>query len=265
MKKIMTTLLSICLLVSLCVACKDKDEDGGVKSTPTSKPTVAATATITATPTAQATPSATPSGTPASDPEVDAMLFRFWMEDEYAWENISNVKETGLEDYAIKINVDLEYEEGAGIKIIPQTGDPYFLIFPSSDTGKTFSLKDYPVLKIRIKNESPATTGQFFIARNGQNNVTGDDEIHFTITAEDSEFKEYIVDLKEANGEAYINAGNVSALRIDAVDLYGVKDPTPEDAFKDGDPYTIYIDYFGFFKTMEDAQAWNPGHVTAAK
>lgn len=267
MKKILATILSVCLMLSLFAACKDKEGDADNTPTPktTATATAKATAGSTATAAATATSSATakPESTPAADPEVDAMLFRFWTEDAYAWENIKNVLDTGIEDFAIKINVDFEYEEGAGIKIMAQTGDPYFLIFPSSDTGKTFSLKDYPILKIRMKNETPATSSQFFLARNGKNNVTGDDELSFDISANDTEYKEYIVNLQETKGEEYIGAGDVSALRIDAVDLYGVKDPTPEDAFKDSEPYTVYIDYFGFFKTVEDAQAWNPGHIAA--
>ena len=28
---------------------------------------------------------------------------------------------------------------------------------------------------------------------------------------------------------------------------------------------SVYVDYFGFFKTVEDAQNWNPAHVTNAQ
>lgn len=161
----------------------------------------------------------------------------------------------------MKVAAELEFEEDAGLKITVQSGDPYFLIVPASDTGETFSLEEYPVLKIRIKNESPSTTGEFFIARNGQNNVAAGDEIQYDITANDTEFKEYIVNLKELKGESFVSAGDVSALRVDTVNLTSAKNPTAEEAFSDAEPFVVYIDYFGFFKTVADAEAWNPAHV----
>ena len=136
-----------------------------------------------------------------ADPEVDAMLFRFWTEGEYGWINIDSAGDTGLPSDSLVIGVQLEYEDEAGLKIIAQTGDPYFLIVPASDMGEYFSLADYPVLKIRMRNETPSTVGELFINRSGANNVTADDEIQYDITANDTEFKEYIIDLKELMGE----------------------------------------------------------------
>ena len=262
MKKWITFILTICLAVSLFTACGEKQEAPEKTASPKATASVTAKTTESAKATPETTPTVVPTKAPDADPEVDAMLFRFWSEEEYGWENITNAAdETGLPEYALKVAAELEFEEDAGLKITVQSGDPYFLIVPASDTGETFSLEEYPVLKIRIKNESPSTTGEFFIARNGQNNVAAGDEIQYDITANDTEFKEYIVNLKELKGESFVSAGDVSALRVDTVKLTSAKNPTAEEAFSDAEPFVVYIDYFGFFKTVADAEAWNPAHV----
>ena len=267
MKKWMMVLLSLCLSLSPFTACSNQEENEEATASPTAAATATPTAESAETPesTSEATPTTAPEEDPDADPEVDAMLFRFWTEGEYGWINIDSAGDTGLPSDSLVIGVQLEYEDEAGLKIIAQTGDPYFLIVPASDMGEYFSLADYPVLKIRMRNETPSTVGELFINRSGANNVTADDEIQYDITANDTEFKEYIIDLKELMGEEFVSAGEVSALRLDVVNLADVEDPTAEDAYADGEPYTVYIDYLGFFKTVEDAEAWNPAHLAAAE
>ena len=266
MKKLTGIFLSLCLVLSLFAACGEKKENPEATATTNATATTKATATAKATdpataePTAAEPTAAAPTAEP--DPEVDAMLFRFWTEDEFGWENIRDAAAvTGLPEASLILAAELEYAEGAGLKITPQTQDPYFFIVPSSDTGESFSFAEYPILKIRMKNESPSELGELYIATNGQNVVSADDKLPFEITPNDTEFKEYIVDLKELKGEEYVNAGNVSALRVDAVNYKLVENPTAEEAYENGTPFAIYIDYFGFFKTVADAQAWNPAHV----
>lgn len=75
---------------------------------------------------------------------------------------------TGLPEASLILAAELEYAEGAGLKITPQTQDPYFFIVPSSDTGESFSFAEYPILKIRMKNESPSELGELYIATNGR-------------------------------------------------------------------------------------------------
>ena len=243
MKKWMMVLLSLCLSLSLFTACSNQEENEEATASPTAAATATPTAESAETPesTSEATPTTAPEEDPDADPEVDAMLFRFWTEGEYGWINIDSAGDTGLPSDSLVIGVQLEYEDEAGLKIIAQTGDPYFLIVPASDMGEYFSLADYPVLKIRMRNETPSTVGELFINRSGANNVTADDEIQYDITANDTEFKEYIIDLKELMGEEFVSAGEVSALRLDVVNLADVEDPTAEDAYADGEPYTCLL------------------------
>ena len=58
-------------------------------------------------------------------------------------------------------------------------------------------------------------------------------------------------------GQDFVEARKqVESLRFDALAI------TPE-TFANMDPESayLYIEYFGFFKTVEDAQNWNPAHV----
>ena len=90
-----------------------KDKERGMRTTRQPKTTATATAKATAGSTATAAATATssatakPESTPAADPEVDAMLFGSGRKDAYAWgEYQKYVLDTGIEDFAIKINVD---------------------------------------------------------------------------------------------------------------------------------------------------------------
>lgn len=87
MKKLTGIFLSLCLVLSLFAACGEKKENPEATATTNATATTKATATAKATDPATAEPTAA-APTAEPDPEVDAMLFRFWTEDEFGWENI---------------------------------------------------------------------------------------------------------------------------------------------------------------------------------
>lgn len=261
MKRIGILLLALCLALSLFAGCSGDENTKDPKPTAATQPPASAPAKPTATANVTVPPTEAPTPDLNADPKVDAMLFRFWTEDEFAWENYNNASETGVPENVQIMNAEVSYEKDAGLKIIAQTEDPYFVIVPSSDTGEEFSLADYPILKIRMKNMSPSVRGELYIARGGTKIVAAEDKLPFEISANDTEFKEYIVDIGAVNGEKYLDAGEVSVMRVDAVNIKEVE-PSAADSYEAGTPYQIYIDYFGFFKTTAEAEAWNPAHVT---
>ena len=70
------------------------------------------------------------------------------------------------------------------------------------------------------------------------------------------------LDLAALKGEDFlaVNNGTLACVRLDIVNLTPWKDQIEEKA-GDG-TYMIYLDYFGFFKTVEDAQNWVPSHLS---
>ena len=59
----------------------------------------------------------------------------------------------------------------------------------------------------------------------------------------------------EIKGQSYIDGRTtVGSVRLDGLSI-------SETELAETDSAILYIDYFGFFKTVEDANAWNPAHV----
>ena len=267
MKKLLVLIMVMCLSVSLFVGCGEEE----TSSDATKAPTAAATATATVAPTEQATvapteaptvaPTEAPTQAPAAeDPEVDAMLYRFYNPDKYMWDSetfISSEDEgTGLT--AVGPSCLYFYDEDESALCIQLTNyDPYFPI-KGGETGENFNLSEYPVFKIRLKNETCFEMFETFLMIG--TGATGDDNFRFEITSEDEEYKEYIVDIGEKNGQEFLTKRDpISGVRLDALAI----GPESVNDLANPSPY-LFIEYFGFFKTVEDAQNWNPAHVTPA-
>lgn len=260
-KKILAIIMAICLSVTMLAACGENEGESETSKKPaasaaTEKP--AATATAEATPTEEPTPKPTPVPV-AEDPEVDAKLFRFHYADEYMWaaEGFMTSDDVKLGETAAGFACEYSYEEGEGLKIEVLLEDPYFMIPGTGEDGESsFNLEDYPVFKIRLKNETLATLFEAFATKNplGANAA---EHFAFEISAEDTEYKDYIFDFSANKDDAYFsNLMPLGGIRMDCLSI-------SQDQIDEGNTI-VYIDYFGFFKTVEDAENWNPAHVTAA-
>ena len=256
----------MCLTASLFAAC------GETEATPdaTKAPTAAATATAVATATATAAPTEAPTEEPteapteaptkapsAADPEVDAKLYRFYNPDDYMWasESFITSEDEGTGLTAVGPACIYFYDEDESALCIQLTNyDPYFPIKGGED-GENFNLSEYPVFKIRLKNETCFEMFETFLMIG--TGATGDDNFRFEITSEDEEYKEYIIDIGEKNGQEFLTKRDpISGVRLDALAI----GPESVNDLANPSPY-LFIEYFGFFKTVEDAQNWNPAHV----
>lgn len=255
----------MCLTVTLFAGC------GESEATPdaTKAPTAAATATAAPTeePTAEPTeeptvePTVEPTEEPAAeDPEVDAMLYRFYDPDKYMWtsDTFISAEDEGTGLTAIGPACLFFYDEDESALCIQLTNyDPYFAI-TGGETGDNFNLSEYPVFKIRLKNETCFEIFESFLMIGS--GATGDDNFRFNISSEDEEYKEYIVDIGATNGQEFLTKRDpISGVRLDALAI----GPDSVNDLANPSPY-LFIEYFGFFKTVEDAQNWNPAHVTPA-
>ncbi len=265
MRKFLVLIMVMCLTVTLFAGC------GESEATPdaTKAPTAAATATAAPTeePTAEPTeeptvePTVEPTEEPAAeDPEVDAMLYRFYDPDKYMWtsDTFISAEDEGTGLTAIGPACLFFYDEDESALCIQLTNyDPYFAI-TGGETGDNFNLSEYPVFKIRLKNETCFEIFESFLMIGS--GATGDDNFRFNISSEDEEYKEYIVDIGSTNGQEFLTKRDpISGVRLDALAI----GPDSINDLANPSPY-LFIEYFGFFKTVEDAQNWNPAHVTPA-
>lgn len=241
MKKITVVLfaLSLVLIMSACGGT-------GEKTDPTPTPVITAEPTAVPTPTAEPTPA--PTRVP--DPEVDAVIFNFFYENDHGYDTIGMTNQC-----------DVEWVSGKGLGVFPVSEDPWIQIEPIGPNDEEVNLIDYPIFKIRIWNQTPGVTFEAFTRRAGAA-ISGDDLFQKGIAANGTEFIDLIIDLKELKGEAFVkeNNGTVSEIRLDLINLTPPK-ATVEEHAGDGS-IVIYVDYFGFFKTVEDAQSWVPTHLT---
>lgn len=226
-----------------------------IPTVPTQAPTKAPTTPPTQAPTP--TPTAVPTQTPVKDEEeVDAILYRFYAPDNYMWKSDTfiNSKATGVGMTATGPACTYfcdPVERALVIQI--HTVDPYFAIKGGED-GKTFNLSEYPVFKIRLKNETVSTTFETHLMIT--NGATYGDRISFFISGEDKTFKNYVYDIGQQKGPSFLAARNpISGIRLDGLSIY-----QHELEMSEATPY-LHIEYFGFFKTMEDAVRWNPPHL----
>ena len=68
--------------------------------------------------------------------------------------------------------------------------------------------------------------------------------------------KDYIFDFATKGDEYFTNLKPVGGIRLDCLSI-------TQEQLDEGSG-SVYVDYFGFFKTVEDAQNWNPAHVVPA-
>ena len=259
LKKVLVLIMAVCLSVSLFAACGSDEGTTNATKAPASKaPAASATVAPTQAPTKAPTAEPTEAPTPkpfVEDPAVDAILYRFHHADKYMWEveDFISSDDTGVGQTAIGVACNYWHEEDEGLAIEVLLTDPYFMLTGKGDAGKEFNLADYPIFKIRLKNETLATKFEAFVCAGAH--AKGGEEFQIDITAEDTEYKEYIVNFAEIKDQAYMDAkAPVGAIRMDALSISDAE-------ISEGDSSTIYVDYFGFFKTVEDAQNWNPSHV----
>ncbi|MBQ9922318.1 MAG: S-layer homology domain-containing protein, partial [Clostridia bacterium] len=127
------------------------------------------------------------------------------------------------------------------------TGDLYFVIKEELDTS-------YEWIKMRIRNHSDAENFEFHFASSGTGGkVTAESCTHFPISAKDSEFKEYIFNIKQCNaatnGADSAWTGKATQLRFDCMWIAEPSGQMPKGSQMD-------IDYIAFFKSEEDAKAF---------
>ena len=144
------------------------------------------------------------------------------------------------EDYATLVSTH-DLEEG-------QNGDPYFIIKRELDTK-------YEWIKLRVRNRSEATMFEFHFASDGtKGNIVGESCTHFPISSGDTEFKEYIYNIKERNsitkdGAESVWTGTATQLRFDSMWIAEPSGQMPKGS-------TMDIDYIAFFETEEEAKAF---------
>jgi hypothetical protein len=213
-------LLLVCLMVVSFIGCK-----GGEEETP--EPT--ATPVPTDTPEPTPTPTPTPEPTPDPDEGLDAILYRFALEGEEAFFRYGMVQ--GV------MNADLDYtDEGLTIIVLNQS-DPYFTI-PLPDGA--IDITEYPIFKMLLKHNAGVTTGEFYVGFDGEA-ITGVQQ-NYTYTVDKGEdWQEIYIDWSEKKPEAQ----TITTFRAD------ILGNPPVDS-------EIVIDFFGFFKTMEDAENYIP-------
>lgn len=243
-KKILVVIMTL-LLITTFVACR---RDTDIEPTATPKTTPAATSEPTEEPTPTVEP--TPEVTRVPDPEVDAVIFNFFYENDYGH---SLLGETQMIEY--------RWEQGKGLAIFPQDKDPWIQVQPTTEDDGEVNLTEYPIFKIRMQNKTPGTNFEAFIQRAGQAFAAGD-QFTSTISPDATDFVDLIIDLRTLKGDAWVseNNGVVSNIRLDLVNLDAAQSAILEHAGDES--IVIYVDYFGFFKTVEDAQNWTPTHVT---
>lgn len=96
-------------------------------------------------------------------------------------------------------------------------------------SGLQINTLDYGFVKIRMKNMSDNTSGHIYFMTSGDTKFSGDKHVKFTVSKNDTSFKEYIIDLTSCK----YYKGTVTQLRID---------PT------DADKGSFEIDYVGVFR-----------------
>jgi len=243
-KKIIIIILVALTVLSL-VSCNKKEK----APEPTATPTATEKSNPTPNPTASPEPTVAPTRVP--DPEVDALITNFYYENDIGYELLGNIQQC-----------DYEWVEGKGLAVYPSSEDPWIQIIPETDKGEQINIKSYPVLKIRLMNNTPGTTFEAFLKRS-DGDITGDDLFQTTIVANSTEYVDVIINLIGLKGEAFVNVneGIVTDIRLDCVNLSTVKAQI-EEAVGDKS-FVVYVDYIGFFKTEAEAKNWNPTHVTA--
>lgn len=244
MKKRIALLIMILVVAMLFGACS-----GDIKKDPleTATPKVTQEAEPTPEPTPTVEPTPVPTREP--DPEFDGFAFHFFHE-----------YDNGHFLILDESQCDYEYVEGKGLAIYPESEDPWVLVELAGPDGEEVNIIDYPVIKLRFQNKTPGIGGEFFMKRT-EGVVAGDLVSGIKLVANEEDFSEYIINLASKNGKAFVeqNGGVAVAIRLDLVNLTPAKSEV-EDQAGTGE-MVIYLDYFAFFKSVEDAENWVPSHL----
>jgi len=196
-----------------------------VDTTNTPKPT--------ATPKPTNTPDPTPSPTPDIDAEVDAILYRFAYEGEEIVDNMFG----GI---PLKpMNSTHEYTEEGLLITIEDVADPYFNVPLPDDM---IDITKYTIFKMHFKSSSKATGGQLYFGYDGDSIQAGMNQARTFKAEATDDWQVIYMDFSEIKFEG---AEVLTAFRADI--LGGSISNS-----------TITVDYFGFFKSMEDAKSYIP-------
>ena len=240
MKKSLALILALVLTMSLFAACGSDEGE----ATATNKPATTSPAkpTPTKAPTEAPTATQAPEETkPPVEDDVDAQLFRFYDNTSYMWDS----------DYPVPAEGKNCYPSFNDALFIDIKGEDPFVKIDGRGEGASdefFSLAEYPVLKICLLNNTPSTELELFLAA-GEGDKA-EDCFHAEITAEDEEFQTYVFDISKLKGRAFVEAREeLNHIRIDCVNYPG---------FTAESMYSFSVAYFGFFKTVEEAEAWTP-------
>jgi len=143
-------------------------------------------------------------------------------------------------------------------------GDPHINVDVDDFDSK------YEWVKLRIKNLSDATQFEIhFISTATDGKLTGESCTHFPISTRDTEYKEYIYNVKEQNlASQSVNgltlteskwSGTISNVRLDCMWMAEPSGQMPKGS-------QMEIDYVAFFETEEDAKAYaGPKKISAAE
>ncbi|MGI6529689.1 MAG: hypothetical protein ACOX3J_08405 [Clostridia bacterium] len=222
-KKLLLLLL-IALMVVSFIGCKG---GGGTDKTPEPTDTPAPTDT----PEPTATPTPTPEPTPDPDEGVDAVLYRFALEGE-------NIIDTMFEGNDINPTyAEAEFtEEGLHLTVV-DFHDPIFNL-PMPDGA--LDIHEYPIFKMIFKHTAGISDGEFYVACDGEAITGAGQHVKFNVDSGE-DWQEVYLDFSELKPDKQ----TITEFRADI--LWN----PPIDS-------TITIDFMGFFKTMEDAENYQP-------
>ena len=135
-----------------------------------------------------------------------------------------------------------------------ENGDPHFVVIKEAFDSK------YEWIKLRIQNHSEAPMFEMHFASTASGDgITAETCTHFPISTKDTEYKEYVFNVKEYNLQSQsVNGitleksvwdGSISRVRLDCMWIAEPSGQVPKGS-------TMDIDYVAFFDTEEDAKAF---------
>ena len=225
MKKLIITMISICLVAAMFVGC------GGSNTDPTAAPTNSATSAPTAEPTPTPVPTATPVPRPTIQPDlVDAIITSF---DEFD------------ESYC-NFNLCEGYIDGQNpfLTVTIDSGDVWFSV-PFTETA---NVDQYPILAIKYKTSYGTTINAgshlYAITTGGGPSQESGWWTHPSFV-EDGDWHVLTLNMAEVFGPA-------------GKDFTGMRMPCISNTGKNQ-----YIAYMGAFKTLEDVEIYDAAHKAA--
>lgn len=193
----------------------------------------------------------------ASDKPV---VIDFSYEDEfYFYYSTNNGADVDWEDGALHITSTQDLELG-------EKGDPY----ATFTTDYLFDCDEYVWMKIKLKNLSEAPFFEMHYSNTSYPSIAASSCTHFSITTQDTEYKEYIVNIPEANlASMHVNEleddydestweGEIINLRLD---FMWIAEPSGQVPYGS----EMYVEYVAFFTSEEDANAFDIEAERAAR